>query len=196
MKLSYSPLAPLFLFLIEWMDYRCTDSVPNYLGLLYILVNKVYVDGVPTMSSRERKASLREFYAVIYPSLRLLEGQFNEIKENRAGTEIECPGIEPERDEECGICMESNGKMVLPSCGHSMCINCFHDWNVRSQSCPYCRGSLKRVSSMDLWVLTGSSDVVDPVTVAFDSLRRFYLYVESLPTLTHDTPVLLLDYMI
>lgn len=68
--------------------------------------------------------------------------------------------------------------------------------NVRSQSCPYCRGSLKRVGSMDLWVLTASSEVVDPETLAMDSLRRFYLYIESLPTLTHDTHVLLLDYMI
>lgn len=68
--------------------------------------------------------------------------------------------------------------------------------NVRSQSCPYCRGSLKRVSSMDLWVLTGSNDVVDSETLAMDSLIRFHLYIESLATLTHDTHVLLFDYMI
>ncbi|KAK4758096.1 hypothetical protein SAY87_019397 [Trapa incisa] len=191
MRLCYSPFAPLFMFFMEWMDYSCTDIVPSYLGLLHILV---YADGVPALCSKERKASLREFYAVIYPSLRILEGQISEIKETKMKSR--CRGLEAERDEECGICMESQAKMVLPSCGHSMCINCFHDWNVRSQSCPYCRGSLKRVSSTDLWVLTGTSEVVDPETLAMDSLTRFYLYIESLPSLTHDTHVLLLDYMI
>lgn len=49
---------------------------------------------------------------------------------------------------------------------------------------------------MDLWVLTGSNDVVDSETLAMDSLIRFHLYIESLATLTHDTHVLLFDYMI
>lgn len=63
MRLSYSPFAPLFLFLIEWMDYSCTDTVPSYLGLLHVLIYKVYGDGMlPSMSSQERKATLREFY--------------------------------------------------------------------------------------------------------------------------------------
>lgn len=35
-----------------------------------------------------------------------------------------------EKEDECGICMESGANMVLPNCGHSMCINCFHDWYV------------------------------------------------------------------
>lgn len=33
-----------------------------------------------------------------------------------------------ERDDECGICMENCTKMVLPNCGHALCISCFHDW--------------------------------------------------------------------
>ncbi|XLU30177.1 hypothetical protein S245_066243, partial [Arachis hypogaea] len=33
----------------------------------------VYVDGTTTMSTHERKASIREFYAVIYPSLLQLQ---------------------------------------------------------------------------------------------------------------------------
>jgi hypothetical protein len=39
--LSYSPFAPILLYLIEWMDYSCTDTLPNYLGLLHILIYKV-----------------------------------------------------------------------------------------------------------------------------------------------------------
>lgn len=71
------------------------------------------------------------FAAVIYPSLRLLEGQFEEMK-NRIveGNQDKNKKLseEVEQDDECGICMENCAKTVLPSCGHSMCISCFHDW--------------------------------------------------------------------
>ena len=68
--------------------------------------------------------------------------------------------------------------------------------NVRSQSCPFCRGSLKRVRSRDLWVLTSNIDVVDTATLAKEDLRRFYLYIDNLPLLMPDTHSLLYDYMI
>ena len=51
MRLSYSPLAPLFLYLIEWMDYSCTDTLPSYLGLLHVLVYKVVLFAYVTISS-------------------------------------------------------------------------------------------------------------------------------------------------
>ncbi|XP_004310017.1 PREDICTED: peroxisome biogenesis factor 10-like [Fragaria vesca subsp. vesca] len=202
MRLSYSPFAPLFLYFIEWMDYSCTDILPNYLGLLHILVYKVYVDGVPSISSKEQKVTIREFYGVIYPYLRQLEGEFNELEDSkkRSQKRIEdrknLSDIDLERDDECGICMENYAKMVLPNCGHSMCITCFHDWNARSQSCPFCRGSLKRVSSTDLWVLTRNSDVIDAVTLAKENLRRFYLYVENIPVIMPATHVVVYDYML
>ncbi|TXG56133.1 hypothetical protein EZV62_017446 [Acer yangbiense] len=209
MRLSYSPLAPLVLFLIEWMDYSCTDSLPSCLGLLNILVYKVYVDGMPALSSKERKATLREFYAIIYPSLVQLEDELTQLEDNskrnrsleissrkRVEDRRKLLDKDLERDDECGICMENCTKMVLPNCGHSLCISCFHDWNVRSQSCPFCRGSLKRVSSKDLWVLTSSIDIIDTVTIAKENLRRFYLYVENLPLITPETHPFILDYMI
>lgn len=69
--------------------------------------------------------------------------------------------------------------------------------NSRSQSCPFCRDSLKRVSSRDLWVLTGHGDVVDAVTLAKDNLRRFYGYVDSLPLIVPDNVFLFYyDYVI
>ncbi|CAN1295367.1 E3 ubiquitin-protein ligase AIRP2 [Linum perenne] len=212
MRLSYSPIAPYLLFLVEWMDYSCTDALPSYLGLLHVLVYKVYIDGVPTISSKERKASLREFYgilmeflvlavkrvcffSIIYPSLRQLEGQFEGSEERTRRKKL--ADIEFERDDECGICMEkSSGQMVLPNCGHSFCMNCFHDWNSRSKSCPFCRGSLKRVRSRDLWVLVNNGDVVDAATLAKENLSRFYLYVENLPLVMPDTHAILFDYMI
>ncbi|XP_028772258.1 E3 ubiquitin-protein ligase AIRP2 [Neltuma alba] len=212
MKLSYSPLAPLFLHLIQWMDFTCTDSLPTSLGLFHILIYKVYGDGLPSLSSKERKASLKDFYGVIYPSLRLLEGELKaqEAKDkgnnrthqvvsrkspNKKGLENKEQEL---RDDECGICMEMSMIMVLPNCGHSLCITCFHDWNVRSESCPFCRGSLKRVSSRDLWVVIDEREVADRVTVAKDNLTRFYLYMESLPLLSHDPPphLFLFNYML
>lgn len=53
--------------------------------------------------------------------------------------------------------------------------------NTKSESCPFCRGSLKRVNSEDLWVLTCNDDVVDNKTVSQEDLLRFYLYINSLP---------------
>lgn len=210
MKLSYSHFAPFVLFLIEWLDYSCIDTLPSYLGLLHVLVYKVYVDGIPTMSSKERRATLREFYAVIYPSLKQLEGDLIELTEDdnkqtrccesmsRASIKDKkkIPQNKPERDDECGICLETCPKMVLPNCGHSMCISCFRDWNVRSQSCPFCRDSLKRVSSGDLWVLTGESDAVDTITLAKENLLSFYLYIENLPFVVTDNHLFLYDYLI
>lgn len=36
--------------------------------------------------------------------------------------------VDSERENECGICLESCTKMVLPNCCHAMCINCYRDW--------------------------------------------------------------------
>lgn len=35
-----------------------------------------------------------------------------------------------EREEECGICLETNSKIVLPSCNHMMCLQCYREWLV------------------------------------------------------------------
>ncbi|GMI68862.1 hypothetical protein like AT1G24440 [Hibiscus trionum] len=45
MKLVYNHLAPLFLCLLQWMDYSCICLLPRYLDLFNILVYKVYTDG-------------------------------------------------------------------------------------------------------------------------------------------------------
>lgn len=41
MKLVYNHLAPLFLFLLQWMDCSCTCLLPRYLDLFHILIYKV-----------------------------------------------------------------------------------------------------------------------------------------------------------
>lgn len=53
--------------------------------------------------------------------------------------------------------------------------------NLRSESCPFCRGNLKRVNSGDLWVLIGSNDVVDQATLSNEDMLRFYIYINNLP---------------
>ncbi|WOL04416.1 hypothetical protein Cni_G13137 [Canna indica] len=210
MRLSCSPLAPIFLFLMQWLDCTCSCALTSYLGLFDVLVYKVYVDGMTTISTFERRASVREFYAIIYPSLQQLGSSLIEREQSKEKTRSkEIVGRkrmedwrklfdkDGDRDDECGICLEVCTKMVLPNCNHAMCIKCYRDWNVRSQSCPFCRGSIKRVRSRDLWVLTNKSDVVDTMTLAMDNLRRFYRYIDSLPLIIPDTLFLVhYDYVV
>lgn len=53
--------------------------------------------------------------------------------------------------------------------------------NARSQSCPFCRDSLKKVNPSDLWILTDKREVMDMATVIKENLRRLFIYVEKLP---------------
>lgn len=46
--------------------------------------------------------------------------------ENKTGLK----NLDLERENECGICLESCTKIVLPNCCHAMCINCYRDWYV------------------------------------------------------------------
>ncbi|KAK3431447.1 hypothetical protein EUGRSUZ_E03147 [Eucalyptus grandis] len=121
------------------------------------------------MSTHERKASIREFHAVIYPSLLQLERGVTDTEDRRQKTTCmerykrreeeehrQFADIEFEKEDECGICMEMNSKIVLPNCSHVMCLKCYREWWTRSQSCPFCRNNLKRVNSGDLWIFMGS----------------------------------------
>ncbi|KAI5679304.1 hypothetical protein M9H77_10254 [Catharanthus roseus] len=194
MKLVYNHLAPIFLFLLQWIDCSCTCLLPRYLNLFHVLIYKVYTDGRPRISRHGRKATVSEFYAIILPSLQRLHYDLVDADVTTEGNlclksntkKILSRGnsyasLNLDREDECGICLEPCTKMVLPNCCHSMCINCYRDWNTRSESCPFCRGSLKRVKSRDLWVLTCSDDVIDPEAVSKEDLLRFYLYINSLP---------------
>ncbi|GAV63623.1 zf-C3HC4_2 domain-containing protein [Cephalotus follicularis] len=194
MKLVYNHLAPIFLFLLQCLDCSCTCLLSSYLNLYHIVVYKVCSDGRPNVSSYGRKATIREFYTVILPSLQRLhcnsselditqeeDHSFQMVVRKRLEDKSKLSDVDMDREDECGICLEPCTKMVLPNCCHSMCINCYHDWNTRSESCPFCRGSLKRVNSEDLWVLTCGHDVVDTQTVLKEDMLRFYLYINSLP---------------
>ncbi|XP_050377844.1 E3 ubiquitin-protein ligase AIRP2-like [Argentina anserina] len=193
MKLVYTQLAPIFLFLLQWIDCSSSCLLASYLNLFDIVIYKVSSDGRPNISSYGRKATTSQFYNVILPSLQRLHGdsldvditQEEDLKmivKKRYEGKIKLSDIDLEREKECGICLELCTKMVLPNCCHAMCINCYRDWNTRSESCPFCRGSIKRVDSGDLWVLTCGSDVVDTQTVIKEDMLRFYLFINNLPT--------------
>ncbi|KAK6943507.1 hypothetical protein RJ641_024609 [Dillenia turbinata] len=187
MRLSYSPAAHLFLFLIQWTDCHLAGA----LGFIRILIYKAYADGKTTMSIHERKASIKEFYGVIFPSLLLLERGITEVEERKQkelwATKYrrkddmdkgKLSETDREREEECGICMEMNSKVVLPHCNHSM--------RARSQSCPFCRDSLKRVNSGDLWIYMDNREIADLSLVSKENLARLFMCIEKLPLVVPD----------
>lgn len=137
--------------------------------------------------------------AVIFPMLKQIEGNvvglMEETLKRRQDSEVEEEKKMGSEEDECGICMEMQCKVVLPICGHSMCVACFNEWYIRSRSCPFCRGSLKRVTCDDVWVLTSRCEVVDAMTLAKDNLGCFYLYLENLPLLASDDSLLMYNYL-
>uniref|UniRef100_A0A7N0VK55 RING-type domain-containing protein n=1 Tax=Kalanchoe fedtschenkoi TaxID=63787 RepID=A0A7N0VK55_KALFE len=192
MKLVYNHMAPIILFFLQWLDCSCTCLLPQCFNLFHVLVYKVRSDEKAKISRYGRKATIKDFYSIILPSLQRLHGDFafmENCSDKKLGVDFigkkklehSFSRMDMEREDECGICLEPCTKMVLPNCCHSMCINCYRDWNMRSESCPFCRGSLKRVNSEDLWVLTAEDDVADTETVTREDLLRFYLYINTLP---------------
>ncbi|CAH2041075.1 unnamed protein product [Thlaspi arvense] len=155
MKVVYNHLAPLFLYFLQWIDCSCSCLLPRYLNFCHILVYKVSTDGRPYISKHGRKATIRDFYAVILPSLQRLHDDL--VRSDHAVGE--------------NLGSETVGKNRFEG----------RNVNTRSQSCPFCRGSIKRVKSRDLWILTCGNDVMDTETVSRENLLHFYLYIDSLP---------------
>ncbi|PNT56527.1 hypothetical protein POPTR_001G250800v4 [Populus trichocarpa] len=203
MRLSYSPAAQIFLFLVQWTDCNLAGA----LGLLRILIYLTYADGKTTMSVQERKASIGEFYAVIFPSLLQLQGGITDVEDRKQkeactlryrrndelGDKGKLSEFDIEREEECGICLEMNSKVVLPNCSHSLCLRCYQDWLPRSQSCPFCRGSLKRVNSGDLWIYTDNADVVDLSSIMIQDCKRLFMYIDKLALVVPDPVYMIYD---
>jgi len=195
MRLSYCPTAQFFLFLVQWTDCRLAGA----LGLLRVLIFKAYQDGKTTMYIHERKASLKEFYGVIFPSLLQLQRGITDVEERKQretcatkykrkddSEKGKISEIDLEREEECGICMEMNSKVVLPICSHSMCMKCYRNWRARSQSCPFCRDSLSRVDSDDLWICISRCEIVDLSSISRENLKRLFMYIDKLPLIVPD----------
>uniref|UniRef100_A0A2P2LXJ5 Uncharacterized protein MANES_02G120000 n=1 Tax=Rhizophora mucronata TaxID=61149 RepID=A0A2P2LXJ5_RHIMU len=137
--------------------------------------------------------------AVIFPSLLQLQRGITDL-EDRKQREVcalrysrkneldrgKLSEVDAEREQECGICMEMNSKAVLPNCNHSLCLKCYRDWCRRSQSCPFCRDSLKRVNSGDLWIYTDKFDIVDLSLISKENCKRLFMYIDKLPRIVQD----------
>lgn len=163
---------------------------------------------------------------MLFPSLLQLHGGITDVEERKQKEVCEkryrkkdrtekgkMSEIDLEREEECGICLEIRNKVVLPTCNHSMCINCYRSWykfllfkslsfsspsfviirclcvwnrRERSQSCPFCRGSLKRVNSGDLWLYTSSVEIVELPAIYKENLKRLLMYIDKLPLVASD----------
>ncbi|MFS7953500.1 putative transcription factor C2H2 family [Helianthus anomalus] len=190
MRLSFSPAVDLFSFLFPWMDCKIAGA----LGLLRVFIYMTFADGKTTMCIQERKASLKQFYDVLFPSILQLQGGITDLEE-RKQKEIcskrysskDCfdkgklSNFDVERETECGICLETNSKVVLPNCSHSLCLRCFQDWHERSRSCPFCRDSLKEVKVSDLWVCVEAGETVDMCVISKENKKRLFMYIEKLP---------------
>ncbi|CAO2825163.1 unnamed protein product [Amaranthus hypochondriacus] len=178
MRLSYSPAAHLFLFFVQWTDCYLAGA----LGLLRILIYMTYADGRTTMSVHEKKASIRQFYGITErDDQKQKEVCALKYRKKDEYDKYKLMELEKEIDEECGICMEINDMLVLPYCNHSLCSKCYKDWSARSQSCPFCRDSLKGVKPGDLWIYTDEHDIVDLSVIMSDNMNRLFLYFDKLP---------------
>ncbi|OEL28706.1 hypothetical protein BAE44_0010276 [Dichanthelium oligosanthes] len=183
MRMAYSAVAH---FLVQWTDCKLAGA----LGLLKIMLYKVYVDGSSALPDSEREASIREFYGVIFPSLLQLPSGITELDERKQrrlclkkfrSRDEELSEVDTERELECGICLEVSRKIVLPDCAHTLCMRCFEDWNAKSKSCPFCRACLEEVKPGSLWMYTDDSDVVDMDTLTRENIRRLFMYINKLP---------------
>ncbi|WJX42987.1 hypothetical protein P8452_30151 [Trifolium repens] len=63
-------------------------------------------------------------------------------------------------------------------------MRCYHDWYTISRSCPFCRVSLKRVKSGDLWIYTSSWEINDLESINKENSKRLFMYIEKLPLIS------------
>lgn len=81
--------------------------------------------------------------AVIYPSLVQLERGVTDSDDKKQNAVCQerykrrdsedyrkAYDLDIEREDECGICMEVNSKIILPNCNHIMCLKCYREWYV------------------------------------------------------------------
>lgn len=65
--------------------------------------------------------------------------------------------------------------------------------HAKSQSCPFCRDSLKRMNSGELWIYPSKCDITDLPTIAKENLKRLFLYIEKLPLIVPNSMVVSYD---
>ncbi|KAM0050019.1 hypothetical protein Hdeb2414_s0008g00292901 [Helianthus debilis subsp. tardiflorus] len=57
----------------------------------------------------------------------------------------------------------------------------------KSLSCPFCRVSLKRVDSSELWVYIDQKEAIGMATITRENLKRLFMYTDNLPLVIPDS---------
>ncbi|CAD6205232.1 unnamed protein product [Miscanthus lutarioriparius] len=116
MRMAYSAVAH---FLVQWTDCKLAGA----LGLLKIMLYKVYADGSSALPDWEREASIRQFYGVIFPSLLQLPSGITELDDRKQrilclkkfrSRDEQLSEVDTERELECGICLEDKLRSLMP----------------------------------------------------------------------------------
>jgi len=98
-----------FICILVYMNCWCTEFL-HWSAVIYPSLLQLQ-KGVTDTEDKKQKAVCLERY------------RKRDEEEHRQPSDIDI-----EREEECGICMEMNSKIVLPDCNHVMCLKCYHEW--------------------------------------------------------------------
>ncbi|KAL8258774.1 hypothetical protein R6Q59_026727 [Mikania micrantha] len=191
LRLYFSPSVDLFSCLFPWADCRIAGA----LGLISVFIHTMQANDKTTMLVHKRKASMRQFYGFIFPSIMQLQSAITNLEEEKQKEVLlknysrndrfekqNLSDADVERETECGICMETNRKLVvLPSCNHSLCLKCYCDWRKRSRSCPFCRENLNGEKLTDFWIYIEASDIIDLNVTLKENTKRLFKYIEKSP---------------
>ncbi|KAE8716939.1 sphingolipid delta(4)-desaturase DES1-like [Hibiscus syriacus] len=154
------------------------------------LIYKVYDDGTTTMSTHERKQASESSMLLSIPLCSKLQSSVTDTEDKKQKIMQERyrrRGDEEYRQLTILISKEKkNAEYAWRRTGASRTLKPRQKeqahtfsyarrivWRTRSQSCPFCRDSLKRVDSRDLWVYTDRGDVIDMATVMRENLEGF-----------------------
>ncbi|KAJ0084556.1 hypothetical protein Patl1_31122 [Pistacia atlantica] len=181
MRMSYSPAAQFFILMLMARPPCLFKKGKQVSENFMVSITLSLIDGVIFPSLLQLQKGITDLEDRKQKDLCNLRYRRKDDLERGKSSEIDI-----EREEECGICMEMNSKVVLPNCSHSLCLKCYRDWRGRSQSCPFCRDSLKRVNSGDLWMYTDKCEIVDLSTIVRENCKRLFMYIDKLPLIIPD----------
>lgn len=84
---------------------------------------------------------------------------------------------------ECPCCYELfNNNVKYYNCNHSICSNCFNDWNTRCATCPLCRESVKQEYAIEM--IQYSNRIQNSIINDHESLGYIWNILRATPSNT------------
>lgn len=84
---------------------------------------------------------------------------------------------------ECPCCYELfNNNVKYYKCNHSICSNCFNDWNTRCATCPLCRESVKQEYAIEM--IQNSNRIQNSINNDHESLGYIWNILRATPSNT------------